>query len=128
MTVLVVNDENFNDEVLNSVTPVVVEFTKPGTKADGTLNWSGKASEYVDAWAKTEARVKFVRMGYAANPVTAGKYKIESAPILVYFKAGDKVTEVVGFFSDDVDGSGVILKESWYKQKLEELFQPVLTR
>ena len=86
-----VNDKNFEDEVLQSDIPVLVDFWAPWCgpcKAIGPVI-DKLAEEYVD-------RVKIVKMNVDDNPTTPGKYSIRAIPTLILFKGGEIVDQVTG--------------------------------
>ncbi len=86
-----VNERNFEDEVLQSDIPVLVDFWAPWCgpcKAIGPVI-DELAEEYAD-------RVKIVKMNVDDNPTTPGKYSIRAIPTLILFKGGEIVDQVTG--------------------------------
>ena len=88
---VVITDDTFETEVLQSDLPVVVDFW---------ATWCGPckmvepileeiAHEYAD-------KVKIARLDVDSNGKTAGKYNIMSIPSLLFFKNGEVVDQVVG--------------------------------
>ena len=85
------SDSNFEQEVLNSDTPVLVDFW---------AEWCGPcrmigplveelASEY-------EGKAKIGKMNIDNNPGTPMKYGVRSIPTLLVFKNGEVVDKIVG--------------------------------
>ena len=93
--VLEVNDQSFQNEVLRSDKPVVVDFWAV---------WCGPCrmlSPIVEEVAKEEAGVKFCKLNVDDNPNQAGNFQIMSIPTLVFFKGGRSVDKVVGLISKE---------------------------
>jgi thioredoxin 1 len=86
-----ITDETFADEVLESETPVLVDFWAewcgPCLRVEPVLNEI--AREMGD-------RVKIVKMDIDSNPNTARDYRVLSVPTLTVFKGGQPVSSVAG--------------------------------
>jgi thioredoxin 1 len=86
-----VNDLNFDQEVLQSDVPVLVDFT---------ATWCGpcrQVAPLVDHVADEYAgRVKVTKLDIDDAPGTAQKYGIRGVPTLYVFKGGQVVAQQVG--------------------------------
>jgi len=89
--VLDLTDRNFEDEVLKSDIPVVVDFWAPWcTPCHMIAPITEKLSEeYKD-------KVRFCKLNVDENPQTAMKYQVMSIPLLLFFQGGQKVDESLG--------------------------------
>ncbi len=89
--VMDISDQNFEDEVIKSALPVLVDLWAP---------WCGPCrmvAPVVDRLAeKYSGKFKFCRINVDENPQTAAKYKIMSIPTLLFFKGGEAVDTVIG--------------------------------
>jgi thioredoxin 1 len=86
-----VTDASFEQEVLRSETPVVVDFWAP---------WCGpcRAVEPIfEALAREhEGRVGFAKLNIDENVATAARYGILSIPTAILFDAGEAQETVIG--------------------------------
>ena len=89
--VLAVDGQNFEQEVLKSEIPVLVDFWAP---------WCGPCrmiAPHVDAIAAELAgKLKVVKLNTDDAGEIAGKYGIMSIPTLIVFKGGQVVEQMVG--------------------------------
>lgn len=89
--VLEVNSEIFEHEVLNSQTPVVVDFW---------ATWCGpcrKLTPVIEEIAQSyEGKVKFTKLNVEQNQDIATKYSISGIPCLLIFKNGESVERMTG--------------------------------
>ncbi len=86
-----VNDENFEEEVLNSDMPVLVDFWAPWC---GPCNMVAPIVEEIGEEYKDKLKVCKINVDEA--PQTAAKYGVMSIPTLGIFKDGQMADTVVG--------------------------------
>ena len=88
---LSVSDANFDQEVLKSTEPVVVDFF---------AEWCGPCKAMapaLDAVAtELKGKVKIAKLDVDQNPAVTQKYAIQAMPTMMIFKGGKKVAERVG--------------------------------
>jgi thioredoxin 1 len=87
----VFNDLNFDEEVLKSETPVLVDFT---------ATWCGPCkalAPIVDQLAEElEGTVKVGKLDVDDSPGTAGKYGVRGVPTVMVFRNGERAAQHVG--------------------------------
>ena len=94
--VIDVNDGNFEEEVIKSSLPVLVDLWAP---------WCGPcrmvAPVVEELSDEYEGKVDFVKVNVDDNPKIASQYGIMSIPTLMVFKAGQPVDTIIGFRPKD---------------------------
>jgi thioredoxin 1 len=86
-----VSDATFDNEVLKSAEPVVVDFW---------AEWCGPCRQIAPALEEIagsmNGKVKIVKLNVDENPATAAKYGIMSIPTLMLFKNGELASRQIG--------------------------------
>lgn len=92
-----ITDQDFEDEVLKSGLPAVVDFWAPWCAPCRIISpITEKLSE------EYKGKVKFCKLNVDENTQTAMKYQIMSIPLLIFFKDGQKVDESLGAVPESV--------------------------
>jgi len=91
MSLKQVTDADFQTEVLNSSTLVLVDFW---------ATWCGPCRMLAPTLESIQAdmgdKVSIVKMNIEENPATAAQYRITNIPYMLMFKNGQQVGNLVG--------------------------------
>jgi thioredoxin 1 len=101
-----VTDANFQNEVLESEDPVLVDFWAPGC---GPCRVVHPVLEEIDA---ERDDLKVVSLNVDENQQTAARYEVLSIPTMILFKNGEIAAKVIGAMP---------------KRRLEAELEPALT-
>lgn len=92
MSVIILNEQNFETEVLKSDLLVLVDFW---------AEWCGPCKmtgPIIDELAKEyEGKMKVGKVNVDENQALAGKYNVMSIPTILIFKKGEAVKSMIGF-------------------------------
>jgi thioredoxin 1 len=89
---IVIDDATFEQQVLKSKTPVLVDFWAPWCRP--CLMTAPVLEELAGEYA---GKLTFAKVDVDQNTKTAAKYAIMSIPNLIIFKDGKPVSQIVGY-------------------------------
>jgi thioredoxin 1 len=101
-----VTDNNFDAEVLESESPVLVDFWAA---------WCGPCrvvAPVLEEIAAERDDLRIVKLDIDENPQTAARYQVLSIPTMILFKGGQPVHTVIGAYP---------------KKRLEQEIEPALS-
>jgi thioredoxin 1 len=90
--VLEVTDATFEQEVLKSDSPVLVDFWAPGCPPCAAI-----APVLEKLAGEMSGKAKFVKVNAAQERDTAAKYGVQAVPTLFIFKGGEVADSLIGF-------------------------------
>ncbi len=102
MSEMTLTDQTWDNEVLNSDLPVIVDFW---------AEWCAPCSmiaPVVEQMSKEyEGKIKVGKLNVDENQVTAGKYQIMAIPTLLFFNGGKLVDRVAGVVPKKILGEKI---------------------
>ena len=87
----VVTDQTFEQEVLKSGTPVLVDFW---------ATWCGPCrmvAPVLEEIASEKENIRIAKLDVDANPITAGRFGVRAIPTMILFKDGKEAQRLVGY-------------------------------
>jgi len=91
MSEMILTDQSWDNEVLNSDLPVIVDFW-----AEWCAPCSMIAPVVEQMSEEYEGKIKVGKLNVDENQVTAGKYQVMAIPTLLFFNGGKLVDRVAG--------------------------------
>ena len=93
----VVNKDNFKEMVLESPTPVLLDFF---------ANWCGHCQRLLplldEVAVSLEGKLSVMKMNVDENRDLAQKYDIKGLPTMVLFRDGAEIDRLIGFMPKDI--------------------------
>ena len=90
----IVSDQTFEQEVLKSDMPVLVDFW---------ATWCGPckmvAPVLEDVANEQGEKIRVAKLDVDANPITAGRFGVRAIPTMILFKNGREADRIVGYHS-----------------------------
>ena len=105
-SIIEVTDNSFQAEVIESDTPVLVDFWAP---------WCGPCRVVAPVLEEINSErddLRIVKLNIDDNQQTAAQFQVLSIPTMILFKAGEPVKTVIGAYP---------------KKRLEQELEPALT-
>ena len=90
MSIIHINKNNFQEEVMSSDKPVLLDFWAP---------WCGPCrmlAPILDQVAEERSDIKVAKVNVDEEPELAGQFRVYSIPMLAVMKDGQMVNQMVG--------------------------------
>ena len=92
----IVNKDNFNEMVLGSSTPVLVDFF---------ANWCGHCQKLLplldEVAVAMDGKINVVKLNVDEHRDLSKKYEIKGLPTMILFKDGSELDRLIGFMPKD---------------------------
>jgi thioredoxin 1 len=88
-----ISDANFEQEVIKSTIPVLLDMWAPWC---GPCRMVAPLVDKLSESAEFKGKVKFLKMNVDDNPKIPAQFRVMSIPTLLFFKQGKAVDTVVG--------------------------------
>lgn len=97
MSEVILSDQSFDQEVLQSAVPVLVDFWAPWC---GPCRLQGPIIEEL-AKEVDATKMKIAKLNVDENPASSEKFSVLSIPTLMIFKGGENLEQFVGVQSKE---------------------------
>ena len=92
----IVNKDNFQEQVLNSSTPVLLDFF---------ANWCGHCQKLLpvldEVAGDLDGKVQIMKINADENRDMAQKFAVKGLPTMILFKGGAEIDRLVGYMPKD---------------------------
>lgn len=92
-----ITDKNFEEEVLESETPVIIDFY-----ANWCMPCKMMAPVFENLSGEYEGKLKFCKLNTDEYPELSSEFGIQGIPALVIISDGKEIGRIVGFSSETV--------------------------